>query len=1111
MKYTSNVQALLPHKTIELYPINAVARVLFPKLVGRWTLLWPRLQVLASWKLRRGMAEPRTRHTHTHHVVRLGARGLRAAGFIRSPSSLSDTSAGESPVHTPVATIRPLSAAGAFVKVPLQLRNRYLLILYIALKSVRHNATWPDSLAVRGHSGLPGFGQCWSRLRQLAVLITAHKWRSGNSLDSHSGGPGIDRFPVRLSWFSFSTVFRNQYGYLTNAITVSFPISLPCATCTVSNDLAVDETLRPTTYLLVAHYKEKGDRTPDPMGVEEKGFIAARISYHVGWVCRREGVGVHHHPRLLTRAPLEYRETPPRRLGTVKSAVNFIFLAGEVFPLQVEVMSVRRPAQITLGGGRPAVQSRRENLGEPVRGGWSHGALVVRLLAKANRVQSPAGSLRIFASGNRAGRCHWLAYFLGDLSPPFFFHSGAAPYSPHFTLIGSQYLHVKSLPNLFTLHSLRGRKGKISVSIIYSFRLFNVHIFKPEFKLSKRRRDGLNSTPSQSPTLETRNEGGRSPRRGGGCWEGRGEGSSSGKETSEERPGSTEVIRGRGGGGRCSQTSQLPPGVLACGLLFMRNTFIVGATVAEHLAFSPPTKAIRAQSPAGSLRILARVNRDGRCRWSAGPPGDLPLPAPLHTRTAQIFSLAHFHRLEIAMGQNGNCRLHLPRSRGVKVCDWSCVEGCPLREEAMRGDHAPSHPQVLLVADGRHGNHQAVLRPLSLDGIRAAIVVCSPASTTTFCSVARAGKSALKTIFLRLLQTTTVAERLARSPPTKANRAHSPAGSLGFRKWESCRTMPLVSGFSRGSPVSSTLSFRRHSIFTPITLIVSEDHDVKCRPNSPESRKLHERDSTTYSGIMLGVRSSSLALAGPDSHPIATRLALTSVDHRRLTLWPTAVLATTLLVHANLHRNPQLPLALPSSLGGVTDVFAEGVAATSRHINNPEYQHCTVFTVEDVQARMSHNKCDRYHLWQACLSPEAIQVRFPAGVQPDASTYRLFTTAPLSPRCTGFNPRPGDYGFSQVGIAPDDTTGRRVFSGISRFPHPIIPALPHTHRVRWRSGNSLDSHSGGYGLDSRSGHPDFGFPWFSEITPGECWDESLTMSMAESSPNPFPMCSLHRI
>ncbi|KAJ8888399.1 hypothetical protein PR048_007889 [Dryococelus australis] len=48
--------------------------------------------------------------------------------------------------------------------------------------------------------------------------------------------------------------------------------------------------------------------------------------------------------------------------------------------------------------------------------------------------------------------------------------------------------------------------------------------------------------------------------------------------------------------------------------------------------------------------------------------------------------------------------------------------------------------------------------------------------------------------------------RLACSPPTKAIRVQSPAGSLDFCMWESCRTMPLAGGFSRRYPVSHTLS-----------------------------------------------------------------------------------------------------------------------------------------------------------------------------------------------------------------------------------------------------------------------------------------------------------------
>ncbi|KAJ8874158.1 hypothetical protein PR048_025000 [Dryococelus australis] len=69
---------------------------------------------------------------------------------------------------------------------------------------------------------------------------------------------------------------------------------------------------------------------------------------------------------------------------------------------------------------------------------------------EANRVQCAAGSLRIFASGNHAGRCRWSADFLGDFPftpPPLFI---PALLYPHFTLIGSQDLVVKRRPNIST-------------------------------------------------------------------------------------------------------------------------------------------------------------------------------------------------------------------------------------------------------------------------------------------------------------------------------------------------------------------------------------------------------------------------------------------------------------------------------------------------------------------------------------------------------------------------------------------------------------------------------------------------------------------------------------
>ncbi|KAJ8890126.1 hypothetical protein PR048_009633, partial [Dryococelus australis] len=52
-----------------------------------------------------------------------------------------------------------------------------------------------------------------------------------------------------------------------------------------------------------------------------------------------------------------------------------------------------------------------------------------------------------------------------------------------------------------------------------------------------------------------------------------------------------------------------------------------------------------------------------------------------------------------------------------------------------------------------------------------------------------------------------------------------------FCMWESCRTMPLVDGFSRGSPVSPAFSFQRYPIFTSITVIGSQNLDAKSHPN----------------------------------------------------------------------------------------------------------------------------------------------------------------------------------------------------------------------------------------------------------------------------------------
>ncbi|KAJ8878330.1 hypothetical protein PR048_018907 [Dryococelus australis] len=56
-----------------------------------------------------------------------------------------------------------------------------------------------------------------------------------------------------------------------------------------------------------------------------------------------------------------------------------------------------------------------------------------------------------------------------------------------------------------------------------------------------------------------------------------------------------------------------------------------GATVAERLVGSPPTKMIRVQSPAGLLWIFTCRYRARRCCLSAGFLWDFPFPPPLHS------------------------------------------------------------------------------------------------------------------------------------------------------------------------------------------------------------------------------------------------------------------------------------------------------------------------------------------------------------------------------------------------------------------------------------------------------------------------------------------------
>ncbi|KAJ8895983.1 hypothetical protein PR048_001324 [Dryococelus australis] len=91
-----------------------------------------------------------------------------------------------------------------------------------------------------------------------------------------------------------------------------------------------------------------------------------------------------------------------------------------------------------------------------------------------------------------------------------------------------------------------------------------------------------------------------------------------------------------------------------------------------------------------------------------------------------------------------------------------------------------------------------------------------------------------------------------------------------FRVWESCQTMPLVGGYSRGSPVFSlALSYRRCSILSSITLIGSQDLDVNSRPNL---------FTHFFRGLERTNRPSEGGLCGQANSPNIRKIVLWAVD-----------------------------------------------------------------------------------------------------------------------------------------------------------------------------------------------------------------------------------------
>ncbi|KAJ8889218.1 hypothetical protein PR048_008716 [Dryococelus australis] len=298
--------------------------------------------------------------------------------------------------------------------------------------------------------------------------------------------------------------------------------------------------------------------------------------------------------------------------------------------------------------------------------------------------------------------------------------------------------------------------------------------------------------------------------------------------------------------------------------------------------------------------------------------------------------------------------------------------------------------------------------------------------------------------------------------PTKANRDQSPAGLPDFRKWESCRTMPLVEGFYRGYPVSSAPSFQRRSIFTSITLIGSEDLDVKSRPNL-FTHSLHREQLEIAVLVQLGSGGGWGRCTGarqrpylpPPLPPPPQRVTLETrgmslrnkVPFTLITVrLPRTMRALGLAISSPLYNQQEEKCktkeqkTTPKRPLGQAQRTRTKPLQGQQMLNNQTNKTTTTFTgTRYGKKRQQAEVFNRAETWYTYRNPMTMQQYGDSDLvlQPGSSPQRTATvqwrhggqTTCLQSRRTGFDSQwAGSFpGFSHVVIVPDDPAGRQVF------------------------------------------------------------------------------------
>ncbi|KAJ8871390.1 hypothetical protein PR048_027707 [Dryococelus australis] len=298
------------------------------------------------------------------------------------------------------------------------------------------------------------------------------------------------------------------------------------------------------------------------------------------------------------------------------------------------------------------------------------------------------------------------------------------------------------------------------------------------------------------------------------------------------------------------------------------------AAVAERLACSPLTNVNRVKSPAGSLPDFCKWNRAGRCHWSPGFLGDLPVPPALPLQHRSIITSLHPHlhsrprwfRLQ-NLKKHLYCKLqlHTPAKRravcrnAIRQSDSGNLlasgQSQPIENLFQCTQWSIRHKDLgAMPLSGHFSPGKETLDDAGTAGGRkclrdsSARCLCLPIGTkhTSHCSKTfrfanlLASRQCNQHGKIRgMLQP--IRHKALLTEPRAANQFvvyamvnYKTSGRSGFNPrlgHSGFSHVGIVPDDAVGSPVSPTFSFQRCSILTSITLFGSQDISVKSRPN----------------------------------------------------------------------------------------------------------------------------------------------------------------------------------------------------------------------------------------------------------------------------------------